>query len=639
MTPPARIARLSPLLAGQIAAGEVIERPASVVKELVENAIDAGSTRITIELEGGGVELVRVSDDGSGIDPDDLPLALAPHATSKVRTAEDLDRIMTMGFRGEALASIASVARVRLTTRTRQSRQAWTISTEGSSCSPAAPAAAPPGTSIEVRNLFYNTPARRKFLRTPATEQGRCLEWITNLALAHPAIGFVARCDGKIRIECDAGQSPRQRVLALLGAELEPQLIEVALDSQHDARGLALWGLIGRPAVARATASHQHVFLNGRTIRDRTIAHAIKEAYRGLTEPGRFATAVLMLDLPPGAVDVNVHPAKLEVRFRDQSMIHQAVLHALRDALRAADLTPAAGGAALFGSRAHHSAALPGTGLAPSGAHTAPSGPQAVRADSVIAPPGSGFALRSAQAFVEHLRAGPMPSPSAIRDALAADEPRAIDASPSESSHANRDERPLPVVRPVERVLAVHNTYLVTQDERGLVIIDQHALHERIMYERLWQRLGSGALESQKLLAPIAVAASARQIEAVERLGPLLARCGIEIQFLGPAAIGIGAFPTLLFQRGVDPVEFTASLLERAERDEMPVSEEEALHEVLDMMACKAAVKAGDRLSDDELSELVRLRGEVERSSSCPHGRPTSIHLTIRELEKLFQRR
>ena len=632
MTP--RIARLSPLLAGQIAAGEVIERPASVVKELVENAIDAGSSRITIDLEAGGVELVRVSDDGWGIEADDLPLALAAHATSKIREAQDLDRIMTMGFRGEALASIASVARVRITSRTRADverisastdHQAWTIAGESGSVTPPAPAAAPPGTTIEVRNLFYNTPARRKFLRTPATEQGRCLEWITNLALAHPAIGFVARCDGKIRLECDAGQSPRQRVLSLLGAELEAQLIEVALDHQDDARGLSLWGLIGRPAVARATASHQHIFLNGRTIRDRTIAHAIKEAYRGLIEPGRFPTAVLMLDLPPGAVDVNVHPAKLEVRFRDQSMIHQAVLHALRDALRTADLTPAAGGAALFGARSHQSAALPGPGAALSSDDRASSSP--------------GFALRSAQAFVEHLRAGPMPSPSAIRDALAEDEHRASDPLPAAIARDSSEHRPMSVVRPVERVLAVHNTYLVTQDEAGLVIIDQHALHERVMYERLWQRLGNGPLESQKLLTPIAAPATSRQIEAVERLEALLARCGIEIQILGPASIGIGAFPTLLFARGVDPVEFMASLLERAQRDEMPVSEEEALHEVLDMMACKAAVKAGDKLADEELRELLAMREEVERSAACPHGRPTTVRVTIDQLEKLFHRR
>jgi DNA mismatch repair protein MutL len=637
MNAPARIARLSPLLASQIAAGEVIERPASVVKELVENAIDAGATRIAIELEGGGMELIRIADDGSGIDPADLPLAVAPHATSKVREAADLDRIMTMGFRGEALASIASIARVRLTSRTPGAAEAASIVAEGSSIGPVTPAAGPPGTTIEVRNLFYNTPARRKFLRTPATEQTRCLDWITNLALAHPAIGFIVRCEGRIRIECDAGQSPRQRVLALLGRELEPQLLEVTADGQHDARGLALWGLIGRPAIARATAAHQFVFLNGRTIRDRTIAHAIKEAYRGLIEPGRYATAVLMLELAPAAVDVNVHPAKLEVRFRDASMIHQAVLHAVRETLRASDLTPAAAPSFLAAARQRAAGHDDAAALA---AH-AQDRPSA----STAALPGRGWALQHTSAFIEHLRSGPVPTPSAIREALAERDPPPAAAGEAFAAPLSPDRAhaepaaALPTVRAVERVLAVHNSYLVTQDEAGLIIIDQHALHERVMYERLWHRIAAAPLESQKLITPVAVPANRAQIDAIERLGPLLARCGIEVQILGPASVGIGAFASLLFARGVDPVDFLTALLERAERDDMPVSDEEALHEVLDMMACKAAVKAGDRLADEELRELLMLREHVERSAACPHGRPTSVRVSIEQLEKLFHRR
>ncbi len=601
---------LPALLVNQIAAGEVIERPASVVKELVENCLDAGATRIEVDLDEGGIELIRVRDNGRGISQEQLPLALASHATSKIREADDLDSIVTMGFRGEALASIASVARVRIVSKPRQQNEAWEITADGGQITEPRPASNSPGTTIEVRNLFFNTPARRKFLRTPTTERGRCLDWLTDLALAHPAVAFVVRCDGKLRLEAPPGQTPFDRVVTLLGKELRTELIEVSIDQLDDSRGLALWGLVGRPSIAKATPRAQHVFLNGRTIRDRTIQHALRESYRGLIEPGRHPTAVLMIEMAPGAVDVNVHPAKLEVRFRDQSVVHQAVLHAVRDALRSEDLTPAV---PKWGGRSP----LPGAG-----------------SDAGSVRKGGGGVSVHPDALVEFLKQGPTPAPEAIRDALAevdSREPTKFDppAAPAD----------LPAPKRVDRVLQIHNSYIVTQDETGIVIIDQHALHERVMFERLIERVNAGPLESQRLLTPVVVPVTARQVEALDSLAPLLTRCGLELSQLTPTTIGINAFPTLLFQRGVDPVPFMIGLLERAETEDFIPTSEEALHEILDMMACKAAIKAGDAMTETELEELLRLRTAVERSSSCPHGRPTTVRLTIEQLEKLFHRR
>lgn len=641
-----RIRPLPPLLINQIAAGEVVDRPASVVKELIENALDAGASRITVDLEQGGIELIRVSDDGHGISPHELPLAIAPHATSKITEAVDLDRIATLGFRGEAIASIASVSRLSIRSRRPIDTGASQIDLEGDVASPVRPAAGPIGTSVTVRNLFFNTPARRKFLRTPTTEQGRCMDWLRDLAMAHPAIGFAVTNDGRRSLELPPNQSPRERVLAIIGRELEDQLIEISVDQFDDARGLALWGLIGLPSLARPTSKSQHVFLRGRVIRDRTVQHAIAEAYRGLIEPGRYPTAVLMIEMSPEAVDVNVHPAKLEVRFRDQSMVHSAVLGSIRRALQQRDLTPRLSGAAGFGAFNSPTAILPGSTTG----SIEPKDFVSFFKRDIPAQFGAGGRL----SFDALRRAIERPAPAPLTDAaFPASDPRVPSASPAPdastpnalASHPHdatssplAPDQLIAAPAPTNRALQVHNSFIVTQDEHGVVIVDQHALHERVMFEYLLQRIASGPLESQPLLMPVLVEATPEQLDLLAPLQPLLTRVGIKADALGPRSLGIHAFPTFLFERGVDPVPFMEEILAAAEKDGLAPAEEQALHEVLDMMACKAAVKAGDKMSGDELQALLDLREDVERSSNCPHGRPTTVRITIRDLERLFGR-
>ncbi len=614
-----RIRVLPALLVNQIAAGEVVERPASVVKELVDNALDAGGTRVLIELERGGIELVRVTDDGEGIPAEELPLAVAAHATSKVREVEDLSRIGTLGFRGEALASIASVSRLSLRSRQRDSEAAARIDVEGAEASVVRPDAGAPGTSVTVRNLFFNTPARRKFLRTERSEQARCVEVARDLAASHPGVGFTLRADGRTLLDLPAGQSARERAVAVLGEELEGRLLEVSNDETDDARGVVLWGLVGTPEVARPTVKGQHIFINGRPVRDRSLQHALQEAYRGLIEPSRRPTALLLLEMDPASVDVNVHPTKAEVRFRDGGLVFSVVLRAVREALRRADLTPrwsawgSAGAPPEFGT---------GAGADRTEAEEFARGLRALAPPSGAGPEWSYEALRAAVERDDAQRAG------FARDSWTSAGP----------GRPGAPEGALPAARLAPSVLQVHNSYIVTQDEQGIVIIDQHALHERVMFEKLMQRLGAGALESQRLLTPALVEAGSGRLEALDAVQPLLARLGVEASPIGPGALAVHAFPSFLFERGVEPAGFLADLLDRAEADGLPADPEDAVREVVDMMACKAAIKAGDHLSEAELSELLALRGGVDRGSNCPHGRPTSIRLSIRDLERQFGR-
>jgi DNA mismatch repair protein MutL len=577
------IQQLFPALVNRIAAGEVIERPASVVKELVENSIDAGATNITVEVEDGGRSLIRIIDDGVGIPVNELPLAFASHATSKLQTDADLSRINTMGFRGEALASIGAVSQARLLSRTPDQPVAYEVYDRGGLIDQPQAAAGNVGTAIEVRNLFFNTPARRKFLKGAATEFGHISEALVRLAIPHPEISFQLSHNGRSVLQLPV-DTPQHRWLsawpedfAKLGFSLDVRDAEITLI-----------GLIGQPELARPLARYQYIFLNGRPIRDRFVQHALREAYRGLTEPGRHPAAILLISMPPQDVDVNVHPTKSEVRFRDSSRIHGLVLSAVREKLLGSDLVPAA-------VPRFSSVPLP------------------------VDPERRELRERLADFFKSSLAESAPASAPPIEPPL----------SPAPLSTA-------PFSREAPPAIQLHNSYLVAESDDGLIIIDQHALHERIMYEDLLARISRGPLESQRLLIPITLTAGGRQQELLEQIQPLLKRIGIEAASIGPGAVAIHAFPSFL-QR-LDPAEFLAELLDRGEQETLDLNQEQLLHEVLDMMACKAAVKAGDPLSPAEIDSLLARRHLIDRSSNCPHGRPTTLRMTLRDLEKQFKR-
>ena len=608
------IRQLPPLLVNQIAAGEVIERPASVVKEAVENALDAGATRIEVAIEEGGKALIRITDNGGGIPFDELPLALAAHATSKIEAAEDLDAIATMGFRGEALASIASVSRLTLVSRPADQEGAGRIDAEGDVLNGPRPEGAPPGTTLTVRTLFFNTPARRKFMRADQTETSRVRDVVETIALAHPEIAFTFTADGRTRLDLPPGQDARGRALAVLGPELADELLE------FDAAGppVRLWGLAGRPGIARGTARHQHVYLNGRAINDRTLNHAIREAYRGLIEPGRFPTIVLFLVIDPAAVDVNVHPAKAEVRFRDPSGLHGAVRRSIQARLAEADLTPAID----LGRRDEAAVALP-------------SGPAPVFGAGRVAHTGHPAPPRTVIEDFRRLDARQKGFVYAeVKQALAEEAPEVLGVERLDAPIAP----PPAEARVVTEALQVHRKYIVAPDDEGLVIIDQHALHERVMFEKLKSRVEAGPLESQRLLMPATAQVGRAQIELLDTLRPLLERLGIEAEPMGPETVALHAFTSLLFERGVDPVEFITGLLDDAATKGANHDPEAALHEVLDMMACKAAIKAGDALTPAEIGELLAFRDTTGRASRCPHGRPTTLRLTLADLDRQFGR-
>jgi DNA mismatch repair protein MutL len=590
------IHQLPPGLVNRIAAGEVIERPASVVKELVENSIDAGAQIIRVEIEDGGRALIRIIDDGIGIPVAELPLAFAAHATSKLQSDDDLFRIATMGFRGEALASIGAVSHARILTRTQDQQVAYEIFNRGGQITDPQAAAGNVGTVIEVRNLFFNTPARRKFLKGSSTELGHISEALLRLAVPHPDIAIQLTSENRNILDL-AREDPKRRWLAAWPDDFAD--LGLPIDAR-DAE-LSLTGVIGLPELARPAAKHQYFFLNGRPIRDRFMQHALREAYRGLTEPGRQPAAILLISMPAQDVDVNVHPTKSEVRFRDSSRIHGLILSAVRDRLLGSDLTPAA---------------IPRPALAP----------------SVVETERVELRQRLAEFFKSALPESAAPAPPGPAEA-----PQCFAPAPS-TPLSTVYSPPSRAALPQETVPAIqlHNSYLVAESDDGLIIIDQHALHERIMYEDLLARLSRGPLESQRLLIPLTLPANARQQDILQEIRPILQRLGIEASQIGPGDVAIHSFPSFLHR--LDPVQFLKEVLERGEQEAMDLSHEDLLHEVLDMMACKAAVKAGDPLTPGEIEALLARRHLIDRSSNCPHGRPTTLRLTLRDLEKQFKR-
>ena len=613
-----RIHQLSQSLVNRIAAGEVIERPASVVKELVENSIDAGATHIIVEIEDGGRELIRVIDDGFGIPADELPLAFASHATSKLLTDDDLFAIATMGFRGEALASIGAVSHARILSRPAEAggADAHEIFNRGGTISDVQAAAGNIGTTIDIRNLFFNTPARRKFMKGSQTEFGYISEALLRTALPQPKVSFKLLHNGKVSLDLPAA-SEEERWLAAWPDEFRDQRLPI---ESRDAE-VKLRGIIGLPDLARPSQKYQYFFLNGRPIRDKFIQHAVRESYRGLTEPGRYPAAILLLTVPPEDVDVNVHPTKSEVRFRDSGRIHGLVMAVVREKLLASDLAPTA---------------IPMQSDADDRRRLDMAAKLAAFFKGAVPAPTNDRPVDTL------LQSQPSPSPGTPEEGRG----EGSFDSPLATSQFTKSPSPLPSpgvpgeggIRSTASTPAIqlHNSYLVAQSDDGLVIIDQHALHERIMFEELIARVTRGPLESQRLLIPITLAASQRQIAMLEQIQPLLARLGIELSSFGPETIAIHAFPSFLEK--LDPADFVRELLERGEQELLDLHEEELLHEILDMMACKAAVKAGDPLTAAEIEALLARRELVERSSNCPHGRPTTLRLTLRDLEKQFKR-
>jgi len=598
-----RIAQLDRNMVNLIAAGEVIERPASVVKELVENSIDAGAMKIVIAVEDGGRKLISAADDGCGMDAEDLSTAFESHATSKIKQVEDLHNISTLGFRGEALASIASVARVRAVSRTRQSDQAHCVEIDCGDKGPVSPCSGDFGTTIQVRDIFYKTPARRKFLRTANTEIGHISEQFARIALPQGHLDLTLVHNGKELYRLPKTGSLKERV-----GQLFPMLMSEPgdlIETQSDEKGIRIRALLGRPSISRTSNQFQYAFLNGRFIRDKFISHAIKEAYRGMLEGNRFPVVFLFIEMPFSDYDVNVHPTKIEVRFYNSNLVHSQVLGVLREQLLGTDLnTPA------------H---VPAEAL--SGADDNMTGRQARRqqiADAIT------------EFFKKH-----RPAPQQQFDLR-------LSSSAEHRGPGHKKptaDRPGPNAVPQlqdNRYLQIHDSYIVEQTEDGFVIIDQHALHERMLYEILQRRVQRESLESQRLLLPESFEVTDAQAGAIEGHADLLAQLGIELTAFGPRAYAVQTFPTLL--ASVPPAEFVQDLVDMLVEKGDPVSKQDLLNDVLSLAACKAAIKAGQRLTDSEIQELLADRRRFESTSRCPHGRPTTIRFSISELEKQFKR-
>ena len=624
---------LPDLLVSKIAAGEVVERPASVVKELLENAIDAGANHVEVAVEDGGKQLIRVADDGCGMSADDLRLAVTPHATSKLSTEEDLYRIGTLGFRGEALASIGAVSHLRMVSRRHEADEGGEIRVVGEQVESCSAAGCPPGTCVEVRDLFFNVPARRKFLRTTNTELGHVTEHLARLALAHPDLGFELLSGNRVKQRLAPGQSLPERIGALFGPELVQDLIVVV----RSERGLDIQAYAAPPARSRANAGGQYVFVNGRFIRDRVINYAIREAYRGLLESNRYPIIFLFLTLDPAAVDVNAHPTKIEVRWQDGNLIRSQVLSALRETFLRTDLTPAlrtdrSGGPIDEADREDirqriarelksvRPIVVPdGERWSPGASSGAAPTPHAAAPGAQTAGPGAG-----ADALWESLSARGVPAGRESGQHL----PATAEGSTGPPRESRAEQR-----RPT---IQLHNTYLVTETDDGLIIIDQHALHERVLYEQLRQRLTLGPLEAQRLLLPETVEATPQQIAVLQAHEELLERLGIEVTSFGNNAVAVQAFPSLLGD--VDAKAFMHDLIDKLSDQGGSAHPEVLIHELLDMMACKAAVKAGDALTHEEIDALIAAKDLVEKSSNCPHGRPTTLRLGLRDLERQFKR-
>lgn len=634
----ARIELLSPRLANQIAAGEVVERPASVIKELLENSLDSGARRIDVEVEQGGVKLLKVRDDGSGIASDDLPLALARHATSKIRDLEDLERVMSLGFRGEALASISSVARLVLTSRRVDADQAWQVETEGRDMAPRVqPAAHPVGTSVEVRDLFFNTPARRKFLKSEKTEFDHLQEVIRRLALARFDVAFHLRHNGKSVLSLHEAHDEAMRARRV-GAICGPGFLEQAMPIEVERSGLRLWGWVGLPTFSRSQADMQYFFVNGRAVRDKLVAHAVRQAYRDVLFNGRHPTFVLFLEVDPAVVDVNVHPTKHEVRFRDGRMVHDFLYGTLHRAL--AEVRPEDQLAAAPAPTAALGVARPtGLGVGEFGpqeeialaARPLQSQQQQFQSQPQVAyGQGSGGGYANYSGGAERRPAVPLAEAGGVYRAFFAPLAEGEPSSPGLPEQQGE-------VPPLGFALAqLKGIYILAENAHGLVLVDMHAAHERIMYERLKVAMASEGLNGQPLLVPESLAVSQREADCAEEHTGWFSRLGFELQRLGPETLAIRQIPALLKQAEANRLvaDVLADLMEYGTSDRIQAH----LNELLGTMACHGAVRANRRLAVPEMNALLRDMETTERSGQCNHGRPTWTQLGLDELDKLFLR-
>jgi len=573
-------------LISQIAAGEVVDRPASVLKELLENCLDAGATDIGVALSEGGIKQIRVTDNGGGIESGDLPMAFARHATSKIASLDDLERVRSLGFRGEALASIASVARVAVLSRAAGEARAFSVNAEGGSIGIVQPAAHPAGTTVEVNDLYYNTPARRKFLKSHATEFAHCEGAFTRAALSRPDVTFTLRHNGRVVTRLSPS-GPAQRVGGVLGEEFAQSMRPIEANGSI----LKLSGFAGSPAYTRASRDAQFVYVNGRFVRDKLVSHALREAYRDVLHGERHPAYVLFLEIDPFAVDVNVHPAKIEIRFRDARAVHQFVFHAVAKGLSgtaAETPAPVAAPAALAQSVRPH----------------------AGQTSLSLAQPVSSYIAMFADA-----RAGTQSAAQKV---------------PGDGS-GNAETPPLGFA-----IAQLHGIYVLAQNQHGLILVDMHAAHERILYERLKAALDSRAMNTQKLLIPSTFHADGLDVATVEEHGTTLNLLGFDVAAISPFALAVRAVPSMLAD--ADAPELARAVLRDIREYGASRVLTERRDELLGTMACHGAVRANRALTIAEMNALLREMEETERSGQCNHGRPTWYQMSLADLDKLFMR-
>lgn len=590
---PRRIGALPDELVNQIAAGEVVERPASVVKELAENSLDAEARRVDVAVEQGGVKVIRVTDDGLGIHVDDMALALARHATSKLSTLGELERIASMGFRGEALPSIASIARLALTSRCRGASQAWRLAADA----PVAPAAHPEGTTVEVHDLFFNTPARRKFLRSEKTEFGHIEQIVRRLAMARFDVAFRLTHNRRevFNLAPALERGHRERRLSVV---LGQSFVDHALFFTHDGAGMRLWGWVAQPTFSRSQADMQYFYVNGRTVRDRLVTHAVRQAYDDVLFHGRHPAYVLFLELDPALVDVNVHPTKHEVRFREARLVHDFLFRTLHQVI--ADTRPGAGGGAVEGE------------AAPPCASPRPDPDRAV--GPAVYQGAFGLAVRD------------VPRPYDLD--ISVQQPSSV-AEPPATAAAGMPPLGFAIGQ-------LHGIYILAQNAEGLIVVDMHAAHERITYERLKGALDAEGIRSQPLLVPVPVRVGPREVRLAAEHGALLADLGLEVDALGGDTLVVRALPVQL--SGADAEKLLRDVLSDLAVHGASDRVRREIHEMLATMACHGSVRANRRLGFDEMNALLRNMERTERANQCNHGRPTWIQLSVSDLDKWFKR-